>query len=94
MAKRTDDSPQTPATSAAPGFPRMLMLEQVQEILNVKSSLVYALVRSGELPAGQCGTVQSHPPGAAGGRVKRRGTHPNDDSTSRKIWQATANGRP
>jgi excisionase family DNA binding protein len=33
----------------------MLTLEQVQEILNVKSSLVYALVRSGELPAGQFG---------------------------------------
>jgi excisionase family DNA binding protein len=33
----------------------MLTLEQVQEILNVKSSLVYALVRSGELPAAQFG---------------------------------------
>ncbi|WP_456506458.1 helix-turn-helix domain-containing protein [Arthrobacter sp. UYCu723] len=33
----------------------MLTLEQVQEILNVKSSLVYSLVRSGELPAGQFG---------------------------------------
>lgn len=55
MAKRTDDSPQTAATPAAPWLPRMLTLEQVQEILNVKSSLVYALVRSGELPAGQFG---------------------------------------
>jgi excisionase family DNA binding protein len=33
----------------------MLTLEQVQEILNVKSALVYALVRNGELPAGQFG---------------------------------------
>jgi excisionase family DNA binding protein len=33
----------------------MLTLEQVQEILNVKSALVYSLVRSGELPAGQFG---------------------------------------
>ena len=33
----------------------MLTLKQVQEILNVKSALVYSLVRSGELPAGQFG---------------------------------------
>lgn len=33
----------------------MLTLDQVQEVLNVKSSLVYSLVRSGELPAGQFG---------------------------------------
>ncbi|WP_307000565.1 helix-turn-helix domain-containing protein [Arthrobacter sp. V1I7] len=33
----------------------MLTLEQIQEILNVKSALVYSLVRSGELPAGQFG---------------------------------------
>lgn len=33
----------------------MLTLEQVQEILNVKGALVYSLVRSGELPAGQFG---------------------------------------
>jgi excisionase family DNA binding protein len=33
----------------------MLTLEQVQEILNVKAPLVYALVRSGELAAGQFG---------------------------------------
>jgi excisionase family DNA binding protein len=43
-----------PATPAL-GLPRMLTLAQVQEILNVKSSLVYSLVRSGELPAGQFG---------------------------------------
>lgn len=44
-----------PPAPPAPGLPRMLTLEQVQEILNVKSSLVYSLVRSGELPAGQFG---------------------------------------
>nr|WP_043431390.1 helix-turn-helix domain-containing protein [Arthrobacter sp. FB24] len=44
-----------PAAQVAPGLSRMLTLEQVQEILNVKSSLVYALVRSGELPAAQFG---------------------------------------
>lgn len=44
-----------PPAATGPAFPRMLTLEQVQEILNVKSSLVYSLVRSGELPAGQFG---------------------------------------
>ncbi|MFC0457866.1 helix-turn-helix domain-containing protein [Arthrobacter liuii] len=44
-----------PAAQAAPGLSKMLTLEQVREILNVKSSLVYALVRSGQLPAGQFG---------------------------------------
>jgi excisionase family DNA binding protein len=43
------------APTTGPVFPRMLSLEQVQEILNVKSALVYSLVRSGELPAGQFG---------------------------------------
>ncbi|WP_395858151.1 helix-turn-helix domain-containing protein [Arthrobacter oryzae] len=43
------------APTRGPVFPRMLTLEQVQEILNVKSALVYSLVRSGELPAGQFG---------------------------------------
>lgn len=33
----------------------MLTLEQIQEILNVRSPLVYALVRSGELRAAQFG---------------------------------------
>jgi excisionase family DNA binding protein len=55
MAKRTQEANNLPTASAASGLPRMLTLEQVQEILNVKSSLVYALVRSGELPAGQFG---------------------------------------
>ena len=55
MPKRTEDSTEEPAQPTGPTFPRMLTLEQVQEILNVKSALVYSLVRSGELPAGQFG---------------------------------------
>lgn len=55
MTRRTADD--TGAAAPEPGvvFPRMLTLEQVQEILNVRSPLVYALVRSGELRAAQFG---------------------------------------
>jgi excisionase family DNA binding protein len=55
MPKRTENLSEVPAPTTEPTFPRMLTLEQVQEILNVKSALVYSLVRSGELPAGQFG---------------------------------------
>ncbi|MGO4192648.1 helix-turn-helix domain-containing protein, partial [Arthrobacter sp. YAF17] len=55
MPKRTEQVTEEPAPTTVPGFPRMLTLEQVQEVLNVKSALVYSLVRSGELPAGQFG---------------------------------------
>lgn len=55
MPKSTEDLKKMPPAVTGPVFPRMLTLEQVQEILNVKSSLVYSLVRSGELPAGQFG---------------------------------------
>lgn len=55
MPKRTEDMTEEPASTTVPVFPRMLTLEQVQEVLNVKSALVYSLVRSGELPAGQFG---------------------------------------
>lgn len=55
MGQWTDDVNNMPAPQTEPGLSRMLTLEQVQEILNVKSSLVYALVRSGQLPAGQFG---------------------------------------
>ncbi|WP_083266733.1 helix-turn-helix domain-containing protein [Arthrobacter sp. U41] len=55
MPKRTEDVTEEPASTTVPVFPRMLTLEQVQEVLNVKSALVYSLVRSGELPAGQFG---------------------------------------
>jgi excisionase family DNA binding protein len=55
MPKRTEDVNENAASTTGPVFPRMLTLEQVQEVLNVKGSLVYSLVRSGELPAGQFG---------------------------------------
>lgn len=55
MPRRTENVNEEPAPTTGPVFPRMLTLEQVQEILNVKSALVYSLVRSGELPAGQFG---------------------------------------
>lgn len=55
MGQWTDDVNNTSAPQVELGLPRMLTLEQVQEILNVKSSLVYALVRGGQLPAGQFG---------------------------------------
>lgn len=54
MRKRIDEVHQTPPPAPV-SFPRMLSLEQVQEILNVKKTLVYSLVRSGVLPAGQFG---------------------------------------
>ncbi|WP_442862060.1 helix-turn-helix domain-containing protein [Arthrobacter sp. H-02-3] len=55
MAKRTVDT-DAPAVPAAGGeLPRMLTLDQVKEVLNVNTPLVYALVRSGELRAAQFG---------------------------------------
>lgn len=54
MAKRTDEVNKTTAHTAVP-FPRMLTLEEVQEILNLGKPLVYALVKSGELKAIQVG---------------------------------------
>ncbi|WP_353713515.1 helix-turn-helix domain-containing protein [Arthrobacter sp. K5] len=54
MAGQAEKNTAAPAQGPA-RFPRMLTLEQVQEILNVKSSLVYALVRNGELRAAQFG---------------------------------------
>lgn len=50
MAKRTDEAAQPPMI-----FPRMMSLEQVQEILNLGLPAVYSLVRSGELRAAQFG---------------------------------------
>jgi excisionase family DNA binding protein len=55
MTKRAEQVNENAAPTKGPVFPRMLTLEQVQEVLNVKGSLVYSLVRSGELPAGQFG---------------------------------------
>ncbi|MCQ6270992.1 helix-turn-helix domain-containing protein [Pseudarthrobacter sp. R1] len=54
MAKRTEEA----TTAAVPGtapFPKMLTLDEVQEILNLGKPLVYALVKSGELRAAQFG---------------------------------------
>jgi excisionase family DNA binding protein len=54
MGKRTEDM--TKASSPAAGaFPKMLTLDEVQEILNLGKPLVYALVKSGELRAAQFG---------------------------------------
>jgi excisionase family DNA binding protein len=56
MAKRTEDPGAVPAAQAAGvALPKMLTLDQVKEVLNVNSPLVYALVRSGELRAAQFG---------------------------------------
>ncbi|MFE4542218.1 helix-turn-helix domain-containing protein [Arthrobacter sp. NPDC056727] len=59
MPKKTNEPTPGPATTpAAPntgGLPRMLSLEQVQQVLNMKSPQVYALVKSGELRAAQFG---------------------------------------
>jgi excisionase family DNA binding protein len=52
MAKRTDDENQGKAPVP---FPKMLTLDEVQEILNLGKPLVYALVKSGELRAAQFG---------------------------------------
>lgn len=54
MAKRIEEMNKTTAPTAAP-FPRMLTLDQVQEVLNLGKPLVYALVKSGELRAAQFG---------------------------------------
>ncbi|MBT2523238.1 helix-turn-helix domain-containing protein [Arthrobacter sp. ISL-28] len=55
MPRKTTEPDATPPATTASTLPRMLTLEQVQEILNVKGPLVYALVRSGELRAAQFG---------------------------------------
>jgi excisionase family DNA binding protein len=55
MAKRTEETNPQATTPAPAGLPRMLTLDQVKEVLNVNSPLVYALVRSGELRAAQFG---------------------------------------
>ncbi|MDF9749646.1 hypothetical protein M2428_001083 [Arthrobacter sp. ES3-54] len=44
MPKQREDGKENPAPTTGPAFPRMLTLEQVQEILNVKGALVYSLV--------------------------------------------------
>ncbi|MDP9696169.1 UNVERIFIED_ORG: excisionase family DNA binding protein [Arthrobacter globiformis] len=59
MPRKTDEpslepTPEQPALTGRV-LPRMLSLEQVQEVLNMKAPLVYSLVRSGELKAAQFG---------------------------------------
>jgi excisionase family DNA binding protein len=54
MAKRTDDVNKTTGPGSLP-FPKMLTLDEVQEVLNLGKPLVYALVKSGELRAAQFG---------------------------------------
>jgi excisionase family DNA binding protein len=44
-----------PQVPAGRELPRMLSLEQVQEVLNMKAPQVYSLVRSGDLNAAQFG---------------------------------------
>lgn len=55
MVKRSADTAAPARVAAGGGLPRMLTLDQVKEVLNVNSPLVYALVRSGELRAAQFG---------------------------------------
>lgn len=54
MGKRTEETDQVQVPAPMP-FPRMLSLEQVQEILNLGMPSIYALVKSGELRAAQFG---------------------------------------
>lgn len=54
MGKGTGEMTKT-SSPAAGGFPKMLTLDEVQEILNLGKPLVYALVKSGELRAAQFG---------------------------------------
>jgi excisionase family DNA binding protein len=54
VGKRTEEVSRSGAPGANP-FPRMLTLDQVEEVLNLGKPLVYALVRSGELRAAQFG---------------------------------------
>jgi excisionase family DNA binding protein len=54
MAQGNDDIEERPA-AAGIGLPRMMTLAQVQEVLNLGRPMVYALVKSGELPAAQFG---------------------------------------
>lgn len=54
MAQWTDEVNKTGARTSLP-FPKMLTIDEVQEILNLGKPMVYALLRSGELRAAQLG---------------------------------------
>lgn len=43
------------ASAAAPRLPRMMTLDEVQDVLNLGKPTLYALVKSGELRAAQFG---------------------------------------
>lgn len=56
MGQWTEEASKTKAPVSEPvPFPRMLSLEQVQEVLSLGMPSIYALVKSGELRAGQFG---------------------------------------
>jgi excisionase family DNA binding protein len=56
MARTRKDSGVQPQTAPTPAIePRLLRLEDVAIILNVRLAQVYALVRSGDLPAVKLG---------------------------------------
>jgi excisionase family DNA binding protein len=55
MPRKNTEPPTEPSVPAGREMPRMMSLEQVQEVLNMKAPLVYSLVRSGELKAAQFG---------------------------------------
>ncbi|HEY1156867.1 MAG TPA: helix-turn-helix domain-containing protein [Arthrobacter sp.] len=54
MGQWTEDMNKAGARTSTP-FPKMLTMDQVQEILNLGKPMVYALVRSGELRAAEFG---------------------------------------
>ena len=54
MGQGTEDMNKTGAGTSPP-FPKMLPMDDVQEILNLGKPMVYALVRSGELKAAKFG---------------------------------------
>jgi excisionase family DNA binding protein len=51
---QTDEVNKTGVRTSLP-FPKMLTIDQVQEILNLGKPMVYALLRSGEIKAAQFG---------------------------------------
>ncbi|MFC9335786.1 helix-turn-helix domain-containing protein [Arthrobacter sp. NPDC057009] len=55
MPRKNTEPTTEPEVPAGRELPRMLSLEQVQEVLNMKAPQVYSLVRSGELKAAQFG---------------------------------------
>ncbi|MGO4235943.1 helix-turn-helix domain-containing protein [Pseudarthrobacter sp. YAF2] len=54
MGQWTEDMNKTGVRTSLP-FPKMLTIDEVQEILNLGKPMVYALVRSGELRAATFG---------------------------------------